>query len=465
MKSASSSSEEEEEEAGGGAGWDILMSLPPDMLNNILARLPFEQLVRTCCLSHAWQRRWESIPNLHIWFSPRSTAVPDARVLWRCAAPVRSFTARVRTPHFHRAARWLRALARKRVQKLVLRFDNPWFSNSSCVLGPALFSCRALTYLELHGYCHLPRAPHGFGGFPDLLTLILNQVAFPSGGGAAQLQHLISSAPGLTELSLDDVKTSHFDDNDVAETCAIRAPNLRVLRLIMFFDNGCRLMEDLPLLEEAAISIDDLIETPHYIDTFRRISNVNCLLIGTYLNQTIENPLQGISCKFQNLRTGYLTVHFGKLPSIMSIFSLLRFAPCIEQLHIDVMLCAPLELVEMTKRDDENDEDFETDDEFESDDYIDEDVLNAEISDDLFANLKHVSLDGIKFLPNDIWFMKFVLSKTRLLESFFVAFGYRQISKAYLDACRQLAMCQKASPQAKLMLRLRDKEDSNPKDW
>uniref|UniRef100_A0ACD5Z9Q7 Uncharacterized protein n=1 Tax=Avena sativa TaxID=4498 RepID=A0ACD5Z9Q7_AVESA len=443
MESGSSSSEE-----AGGGGWDILMSLPPDMLDNILARLPFEELVRTCCLSHAWHRRWESVPNLHIWFSKRSTAVPDARVLWRCAAPVRSFTARVRMPHFHRAARWLLALARKRVEKLVLKFENPWFSRSAGILGPALFSCRALAHLELHGYCHLPRAPHGFGGFPNLHTLLLSHVALPSGGGEAQLQHLISSAPDLTDLSLSDVKTSHFDDDDVPETCAIRAPNLRVLRLIMFFDNGCRLTEDFPLLEEAVISIDDLFETPDYIDTFRRISNVHGLFIESDSNQVIENPLGRISCKFQNLRIAHLSVNFGKLPSIMSIFSLLRFAPGIEQLRIEVAI---------TKRDDENDEDFEIDDDFESDDYIDQDILNAEISDDLFANLKHVTLNGIKCLPNDIWFMKFVLSKTRLLQSFFVAFGYRQISKAYLDACRQLAMCQKASPQAKLMVRLRDK--------
>jgi hypothetical protein len=89
----------------------------------------------------------------------------------------------------------------------------------------------------------------------------------------------------LTELELNDVKTSHFDDVAAAETCAIRAPKLRVLTLIMFFDNGCRLSEDFPLLENASISIDDLFGTPDYIDTFRRISNVNRLWFESDSNQ------------------------------------------------------------------------------------------------------------------------------------------------------------------------------------
>jgi hypothetical protein len=94
----------------------------------------------------------------------------------------------------------------------------------------------------------------------------------------------------LTELELNDVKTSHFDDVAAAETCAIRAPKLRVLTLTMFyFDNGCRLTEDFPLLEKAAISIDELFGTPDYIDTFRRISNVSRLWFETDFDQVYRH--------------------------------------------------------------------------------------------------------------------------------------------------------------------------------
>lgn len=249
------------------------------MLNIILARLPFEELVRTCRLSRAWRRRWESVPGLDIRFDPGFAAAPDARALWRCSAPVGGFTARVRMRHFHRAARWLLALARKRVQKLVLRFDNPLAAELAPVVGPALFSCTALTNLELYGYCHLPRAPPGFQGFPDLVTLVLDNLFLPFPSAAAQLQRLISSAPGLTELSLYDVNAGGAGAD--FEICAIRAPSLRVLKLFIFLDNGCRLAEDLPLLEVASISIDALFGTPAFVDTFRRISNVNTLFFRT----------------------------------------------------------------------------------------------------------------------------------------------------------------------------------------
>ncbi|PNT66995.1 hypothetical protein BRADI_3g19386v3 [Brachypodium distachyon] len=250
---------------------DMLDNIPPlplDVLDNIFARLPFEQLVLTSRLSRDWRRRWEPFPNLDIWFTPGIFPKPDVGTLERCAAPVRSFTARVGTPHYHRIGGWLHALARKRLENLILRFDDQL---QRAVLGPGLFSCRALARLELHGFCDMPRAPpQGFGGFPNLVTLVLIDVTLPFVGGGAQLERLISSAPQLRVLTLDNVE----------ETWTIRAPNLRVLKFITDIDNGCRFTEDLPLLEEAAICIDDPIEfvAQDLIETLRRIASVKRLL-------------------------------------------------------------------------------------------------------------------------------------------------------------------------------------------
>ncbi|PNT66994.1 hypothetical protein BRADI_3g19386v3 [Brachypodium distachyon] len=302
---------------------DMLDNIPPlplDVLDNIFARLPFEQLVLTSRLSRDWRRRWEPFPNLDIWFTPGIFPKPDVGTLERCAAPVRSFTARVGTPHYHRIGGWLHALARKRLENLILRFDDQL---QRAVLGPGLFSCRALARLELHGFCDMPRAPpQGFGGFPNLVTLVLIDVTLPFVGGGAQLERLISSAPQLRVLTLDNVE----------ETWTIRAPNLRVLKFITDIDNGCRFTEDLPLLEEAAICIDDPIEfvAQDLIETLRRIASVKRLLFDANTVQLNENALEGIL--FPNLRTANLTVNFGNLPSIMSVFSLMRSAPNIEHL-------------------------------------------------------------------------------------------------------------------------------------
>uniref|UniRef100_A0A0E0LT48 Uncharacterized protein n=1 Tax=Oryza punctata TaxID=4537 RepID=A0A0E0LT48_ORYPU len=206
------------------AGTDMLMFLPPEILDIILARIPFEKLVRTCCLSREWRRRWESVPFLDIRLPRGSATVPDARALWRCAAPVRGFRAYVRTGHFYRAALWLRALARKRVRELTL--DSP---PAYALLDPALFfSGAALVRLHLH-HCHMPPAPRGFPGFPNLFSL-------PFVGGGEQLEHLIAAAPRLAELSLDIVVAQPIrEDGGFDRVCewAIHAPNLRVLKMEM----------------------------------------------------------------------------------------------------------------------------------------------------------------------------------------------------------------------------------------
>uniref|UniRef100_A0A0D9X5U5 F-box domain-containing protein n=1 Tax=Leersia perrieri TaxID=77586 RepID=A0A0D9X5U5_9ORYZ len=45
---------------------DRLMSLPPEILDIILVRVPFKPLARTCCLSGTWRHRWESVRFLDI---------------------------------------------------------------------------------------------------------------------------------------------------------------------------------------------------------------------------------------------------------------------------------------------------------------------------------------------------------------------------------------------------------------
>jgi hypothetical protein len=97
---------------------DRLMSLPPELLDNILARLPFEELVGTSGLSRPWRHRWESIAKLDIRVRPGSSSALNARVLRRCAAPVRSLTICIGMDHLEDADVWLRSLAGKRVEKL-----------------------------------------------------------------------------------------------------------------------------------------------------------------------------------------------------------------------------------------------------------------------------------------------------------------------------------------------------------
>jgi hypothetical protein len=263
---------------------DRLMSLPPELLDNILARLPFEELVGTSGLSRPWRRRWESVAKLDIRVCPGSSSARNARVLRRCAAPVRSLTIRIGMDHLEDADVWLRSLAGKRVEKLDVQMFDPRAAIFGDVINvplPALNSFGDLVHLNLGGCCSISPAPEGFGGFPKLIKLALNHVRFNFLGGARELSRMISAAPGLRELSLIDVGTTVFYSGSEFRICTISAPNLRVLKLVMLYDNGCRLAGNFPLLEEVAISIQCPLETAEFLKTFRRVSKVRSLSFHT----------------------------------------------------------------------------------------------------------------------------------------------------------------------------------------
>jgi hypothetical protein len=93
-------------------------------------------------------------------------------------------------------------------------------------------------------------------------------------------------------------------------------------------------------------------------------------------------------------------------------------------------------------------------------DNIDEEILNEKASGDLFVDLKHVLVNDIKyFMPNEVCFMKFLLSKTVSLESFVAAFRTEDRKE---HAHHQLATWIKASPQAKISLRILNEPNPNP---
>uniref|UniRef100_A0A0E0AT14 F-box domain-containing protein n=1 Tax=Oryza glumipatula TaxID=40148 RepID=A0A0E0AT14_9ORYZ len=400
-----------------GTRTDMLMALPSDILNDrILVLLPFDKLVRTSCLSRAWRRRWESVANLRIEFP---ASVSSSRALWRCAAPIRGFRARVATRNVYRAARWLRAMARKGVQDLSLKFS---FDDLPRLPGPALFSCAELVSLRLEK-CDMPAAPPGFPGFPNLERLYLVGVTLPYARAGTQLEHLILASENLAVLELSNLGT--MDGAVVVDPWAIRAPNLRELSVTMPMgvDFGCRITEALPKLEDAYISFDCVFGTQEFLDAFQNISTVNklCFMVDEFS----INMLEGITCKFENLREASLNIDFGQLSSVLSIDSLLKFAPHIEHLEIQTL-------------------DTELDKE-----KIDEDSLNSEISSDLFASLKHVSLTGAKHRENQMCFMKFLLSKAGSLQTFAVTFMFDDDGKSewFENKCKELIECQKASPQ------------------
>ncbi|KAI5013251.1 hypothetical protein ZWY2020_028205 [Hordeum vulgare] len=342
-----------------------------------------------------------------------STGVRRRRAMWRCSRR-RGLTA----SHAPLPPPLLLLLALS-VKKLRPRFDNPW--DADCPRRrPRLFSCACRP--PAHGHRHMMRAPPGFQGFPNLVTLVLDNLLLPFSGTAAQLQRIISSAPGLTELLLYDVIAGE-PEADFESAPSGRPAYVSSSSSSSSTTDACSRSDgDLPLLEEASISIDVLFGTPAFLDTFRRISNVKKLSFRTDSEQVKVNPLKKISWKFQNLRVAHQFLAISQASDTpFAVF--------------EGLFPAALDAVDL-------------------DDNIDQDVLDAKISDDLFANLKQISLEDMNCLPNDMWFMKVLLSKAGLLQSFVVTLDYGGETESY-----ELEACERASPQAQLELRLAEMPD------
>uniref|UniRef100_A0A0D9X626 F-box domain-containing protein n=1 Tax=Leersia perrieri TaxID=77586 RepID=A0A0D9X626_9ORYZ len=144
---------------------DILLSLTPEILDDILAWLPFKEVFHTCCVSH------ESVPGLAVRFCEKYSPGVVTTVLTYCAAPQARFNV-------------------MRIRSLNLEFE------SSCsdvhrgiglvfpAAESAIYDYGDLSDLRLRN-CKLPPPPPPpalpFAGFPRLTKLDLCSVALDAG--------------------------------------------------------------------------------------------------------------------------------------------------------------------------------------------------------------------------------------------------------------------------------------------
>ncbi|GJM87864.1 hypothetical protein PR202_ga03860 [Eleusine coracana subsp. coracana] len=165
-------------------GVDRISDLPDEILKDIVSRLPAKFAVRTGALASGWRGIWRSVPlvltDSDVFPDPISTpnlVVDAASVLAAHPGPIRCFYLTSVTWSFvpsHEAeiARWLRLLAAKGIQELVLN-NRPW--PYELPLPAALFSCTTLTRLHV-GIWKFPdtTALPPTAGFPHLRELVLS---------------------------------------------------------------------------------------------------------------------------------------------------------------------------------------------------------------------------------------------------------------------------------------------------
>ncbi|CAL4999224.1 unnamed protein product [Urochloa decumbens] len=412
-------------DAAAEPGETILDSLPPELLSEILSRLPLRCAVRTAALARAWRRRWESVPSLRIKW--RAGADPDAitGVLRRYSCPVIEFShSHNGEASFHHSGIWLRVLALRGVQTLDLdfersdeEFDEESDEQSVHTLHPSIFWCRGLTVLRLSG-CNIATMPPGFAGFPNLTKMTLFNVGFPD--GPRELEALVAASPLLETLRLLHLEVPY--SNGEYLQWAIQAPKLRYLFIDQIVDYGWQIA-DLPSLEEADIDVAMYSTHRDFVKLMTGLDRTKKLKIS--IPPEDVNVLEGLSCRFNNLKSLSLQTSLHLLSGVLSLFCLLRNAPNLEVLDIELY------------------------DDYSEDDEVDNDFLNAQWADDLFLNLVCVGVTHLTCKLSEMRFIEFVLSKARGLREFHVCLD-EGCSKSNEEAVTELVKYRRASPRAKV---------------
>ncbi|KAM0919572.1 hypothetical protein ACQ4PT_008100 [Festuca glaucescens] len=256
---------------------ELLESLPPAMLDEILSRFPIRDAARTSVLSRAWRRRWESVPYLVLHWPRGTPSAPIDAVLAHRTCPVSEFRhPYVPETEFRLSDLWLLRLASVGVQSLYLKFkwtESDWLSliPQLHMLHSCIFSCLELAVLDLEG-CDFPGLPSGFAGFPNLTTLSLSEVGFPRGLGG--LEAMISSSSSLQRLRLENLRMP-----DEYEQWVIHAPNLQRLLISSGFVYGLQI-DDLPSLEEAEINLRDYIDVQEIMNLNSRLDQARILQLS-----------------------------------------------------------------------------------------------------------------------------------------------------------------------------------------
>jgi hypothetical protein len=232
------------------AATDVLLSLPTDVLDDILARIGLRDAVRTSVLSYSWTRRWEFLPSIDLSADDGGTwKAPSAvnGILLRCPGRIRRFHVNPDKATVGSVNDWLPALSRRGVESLSLKLPPQHYSMMP-TLHESVFSCSGLTFLDLCT-CKMPPFPLD-RGFPNLKNLILSDVIFQ---GNRELQEIIETCPLLEDLRLLEI----YGYGNIG--LVIRAPNLRCLTLC-FVDGFDCIFHSLPRLHSVAIDMCNYVD-------------------------------------------------------------------------------------------------------------------------------------------------------------------------------------------------------------
>jgi len=149
--------------------------------------------------------------------------------------------------------------------------------------------------------------------------------------GERDLEAMIHMSPLLETLELKDIQIL----GDEFDEWVIQAPNLRHLSFEADEDYGLQIGE-LPSLDKAYVTIQEYSSVDRdFVKFLTRLAQVRVLEFRIPLADI--DVLERLSCSFQMLKRLVLHVDFCNVSSILSMFSLLKSAPNLQQLETMVI--------------------------------------------------------------------------------------------------------------------------------
>ena len=167
---------------------DYISRMPPDVISNILDRLPTQDAVRTDVLARNWRFNWTMITQLIFDYDFfRFTLGPDgdnefngrslSRLLIHLKGPITKFVLDI-YPEMLDAEdinHWISFVSRNGIKDFTLEHPD---RDELYMLPTQLCTCMELKYLKLEN-CFFRHSP-SFRGFQNLLSLDLSNVRFQS---------------------------------------------------------------------------------------------------------------------------------------------------------------------------------------------------------------------------------------------------------------------------------------------
>ncbi|KMZ69007.1 hypothetical protein ZOSMA_223G00040 [Zostera marina] len=256
---------------------DIISSMPEDITNRILGRLPIRDIINTSTLSREWRYKWRSMPDLIFdndsFHSSNKRKRPSKMTIY--LRKILRFLSlhRGNIRRFEFSSRW-KVISSKvdmfldhlsfnfvGVQHLKLTFTTMY------LIPPFVFRFDKLTALNLNS-CKII-LPASFNGFKNLKALYLRIITFANDNA---LETLINLCPLLEIL---DVRTLL----DCRQRLILHAPNLKSLTLI----GSLSYLEfkKTQMVTQAALAFDSS-QIYDLTNVLRSLSNVDYLVFWNF---------------------------------------------------------------------------------------------------------------------------------------------------------------------------------------